>query len=114
MPEDYDSDDEPLERNARPIFNQGKQSCIEIFKHAIENRVASKKRLLNHEHRAAAPTTQDIQRRWLNRFQAFLKTLNLTQVPLFNIVSFGRPEKYFWPAADGHNVFLYAQYSNLA
>jgi hypothetical protein len=78
MPEDYDSDDEPLERNARPIFNQGQQSCIEIFKHAMENRVASKKRLLNHEHRAAAPTTQDIQRRWLNRFQAFLKTLNLT------------------------------------
>ena len=45
MPEDYDSDDEALERNPCPIYNQGSQSYIEIFKHAIENRVASKKRL---------------------------------------------------------------------
>jgi hypothetical protein len=76
MPDGYDSDQEAL-TNAPPVYNQGKLSCIELFKHAMENRVASKKRLVNHDHEAAAPGTNDRQHRWFNRFQAFLTTLNV-------------------------------------
>ena len=79
LPEGYGSDDdaEALGLVPRPVYKQGEQSCIEIFKHAMANRVASKKRLRNHEHTAKAPTTQIVERRWLNRFQAFSKTLNV-------------------------------------
>jgi hypothetical protein len=78
MPDDYNSDEEDLTPEARNIYTQGTRSCIELFKNAMENRVASKRRLVNHEHEAAAPGTNDQKRRWFNRFQAFLKTINVT------------------------------------
>jgi hypothetical protein len=76
LPDGYDSDEEALP-HPHPVYTQGTRSCIELFKNAMENRVASKRRLVSHDHEAAAPGTNDQQRRWLNRFQAFLKTINV-------------------------------------
>jgi hypothetical protein len=79
-PLDYDSDEAADEIPGREQVGRdlGLRTCAEIFKNALENRTNSKRALKNHRPQAIAPNTQDTNMRWLNIFQAFMKTL---QVP---------------------------------
>jgi hypothetical protein len=80
-PLDYDSDaaaDEIPADESAARRNLGLRTCAEIFKNALENRTNSKRALKSHRPQAVAPSTQDTNMRWLNTFQAFMKTL---QVP---------------------------------
>lgn len=81
-PPDYDSDAAADEIQAGEYIvardrNLGLRTCAEIFKNALENRTNSKRALKNHRPQAKAPSTQDNRTRWLNAFQAFMKTLDV-------------------------------------
>jgi hypothetical protein len=62
IPDDYDSDEAASEHES-PVYAQGLHSCKELFKNALENRVASKRRVKNHSSEAAAPGTNDHRQR---------------------------------------------------